>query len=334
MSISNLGPLPWQEALWQRFSALIQHNKLSHAVVLAGQDGTGKEHFARSLAAGLYCESPDEFGIACGRCGACHQFQANTISDFRWIVQDSDASSISVDQIRGAIEFFELSRDKGRKKIALVRPADRMTVNAANSLLKTLEEPPGDALIMLLTSHPERLPITVRSRCQLFTVPTPEWQVGQDWLLAQGCDDSALALDVTGCAPLAAKVFCADESSVRFQELLNSLRSSLEGRAANFESVASWKAFDIEELLVWMSLISEWMVLQKAAGSSALERHLPEMIERVSRLSLQEHLERHERLLEMKRQRGVSVNRDLVLDQLQILWSVSHSTTRQSAYRR
>lgn len=318
--MSTWQPLPWQRSMWQRFNSLVDHDKLSHAVVLSGQVGTGKEHFARAFAQRLYCDVLSPSSIACGHCASCHQYEADTVSDFRWIEPEPDASSISVDQIRSAIDFLELSRDKGRKKIAMISPADRMTVNAANSLLKSLEEPPGDALIMLLAAEPERLPITVRSRCQVFSLSTPSLKEGEEWLSSQGYDDATLALDVSGHAPLAARAFCDEHASAAFQLLLDSLFWNVSANKTSHDVIAVWLGFDVEQLLGWMVLVSEWMVRQ-TTGDLTLKRHAKELAVRSSELPLRKHLERHERLLGMKRQRGVSVNRDLVLDQLQIVWS-------------
>ena len=315
-------PLPWHMSLWQRFQNMADQDKLSHAIVLTGLAGVGKSSFAHALAQSFYCDSPDDKRIGCGRCASCHQFEAGTVSDFRQLQPEEGAASISVDQVRDCIEFLELSRDRERKKIALVYPAERLTVSAANSLLKTLEEPPGDTLIVLLTSQPERLLMTIRSRCQVFSISPPSHVEGVQWLHSQGFDDSALALDVSGNAPIAAREFCDSALAVSFHALLESLVWNLHQSRTSHEVIAIWHGFEIEVLLIWMSLISEWMI-QHLTGSERLQRHSPELAELSGQISLPGQLQRHQRLLELKKQRGVSVNRDLLLDQLQILWSLT-----------
>lgn len=309
------------------------HDKLSHAVVLKGQKGVGKAHFSRALAQSIYCDNVLDQGWACGTCASCTQFEAQTIGDFRWIEPEDGASSISVDQIRGAIEFLELSRDKGRKKIAVISAAERLTVNAANSLLKTLEEPPGDTLILVLTDQPERLLITVRSRCQQFEIPCPSLESGQAWLASQGCDDGLLALEVSGNAPLAARDFSETGSDVAFHAVLESVLWNLSGARTSHEIIAIWHGMELEQLLIWMVLISEWMI-RSYHGDAVLQRHMPELGDLARSITIREQLVRHDVLLEKKKQRGVSVNRDLVLDQLQVLWSLSGSQARQMDYRR
>lgn len=208
---------PWQHESWQALQGL--RSRLPHAVLLKGAQGTGKLDLARNFARSLLCSSPGKDGLACGSCDSCHWFEQDSHPDFRLVQPDAlDAGDdddekaggkkpsreISVDQIRELAGFANMSAHCGGHRIVLIHPAEAMNTNAANSLLKTLEEP-GEKLLFLLVSHkPQQLLPTILSRCLGFTVPTPARETGVRWLAGQGVKDPEHALAQTGFAPLQA----------------------------------------------------------------------------------------------------------------------------------
>ena len=173
---------PWHEALWSMLSR--QLDQLPHALLLQGRPGLGKHDFAVQLAQALLCERP-QAGAACGQCHGCHLFGAGAHPDLAGVGRLEDARNITVDQIRALGEFMSLRPHTATRKVVIISPADAMNLNASNSLLKLLEEPPPGSMLLLVTSHPARLPATIRSRCTrlLFRLPAPS--VGQAWLQIQ-----------------------------------------------------------------------------------------------------------------------------------------------------
>jgi DNA polymerase-3 subunit delta' len=111
---------------------------------------------------------------------------------------------IGVDQIRALADFLNMSSHRGRVKIAIVQPAEALNVNAANALLKSLEEPPEGCLFLLVSHRWHELAPTLVSRCQVVALRPPDGEVALQWLSAQGVPDPALALAYTGQAPIAA----------------------------------------------------------------------------------------------------------------------------------
>jgi DNA polymerase-3 subunit delta' len=135
--------------------------RLAHAYLFAGPEGVGKRLMALALARVLFCAK----GTGCGECAACRKLDHRNHPDLH--VLEADGSSIKIEQIRAIQRDLSLRPCEGSRKVCLIEAADLMTVAAANALLKTLEEPRGDTLLILLTSHPQRLLETIRSRCQL-----------------------------------------------------------------------------------------------------------------------------------------------------------------------
>lgn len=206
---------PWHEATWQRWAAL--RARLPHALLLKGPQGTGKLDFALSLARSLLCVTPGSDGQACGTCSACHWFEQETHPDFRLLQpealaegDESDsgkkkpARQITVEQVRSLADFANLSAHQGGRRVVLIHPAERMNVSAANALLKTLEEPSANMVLLLVSHKPQQLLPTIRSRCVALAMPMPAPQAARDWLKAQGVAKPDAALAQAGYAPLAA----------------------------------------------------------------------------------------------------------------------------------
>ena len=157
-------------------SAILQ-NRLAHAYLFQGDDRIGKRLLALRLAQALLCETvpDDQTPDACGACRACRQVDARTHPDFMVIEPDQELANpqIKIELIRD-IEHQMIYRPLiGDRKICLIDDADRMTIGAANALLKTLEEPPDHSLFILVSSRPYALPATIRSRCQALRLTAP-----------------------------------------------------------------------------------------------------------------------------------------------------------------
>ena len=246
--------LPWHAPLWRRLHQHRADGRWPHALLLAGPDGLGKGLFARRLAASRCCETPDAQGDACGQCQGCHWFQAGSHPDFSAVRPAEGGKAIKVDQIRELREFLGLTAYCGGCKIVLIEPADRLNLNAANSLLKTLEEPPGDGLLLLVAARPARLPATVRSRCQMLRFEPPPAPEAIAWL-ASRIDarlDARILLEVAGGAPLAALALAEPSRWSRRRQLLDSYDRVLQGATEPSRTAEAWLQGDVTENLRWL----------------------------------------------------------------------------------
>jgi DNA polymerase-3 subunit delta' len=150
---------------------------LAHAYLFHGEASIGKRMTAVRLAQVLNCDHPilTETPDSCGQCRSCLQIAARTHPDYIVIEPDPEAATpqIKIEQVRELEQYFVYRPLIGERKICLIDDADRMTIGAANALLKTLEEPPGQSLFILVTGRLHALPITIRSRCQTLRFTTP-----------------------------------------------------------------------------------------------------------------------------------------------------------------
>ena len=155
-----------------------------HAYLVVSEDAEEATLFAERLAMQQLCHDP-QGGMPCGQCQSCKAFVHGTHGDLLLLRVPEGKTAIGIDQIREATHFLQQTSLYGAAKLLLVCNADQMTLAAANSLLKTLEEPPGNALVLLSSAEVWRLPPTVRSRCQLLRLPQVQKDAALEWLGSQ-----------------------------------------------------------------------------------------------------------------------------------------------------
>ena len=163
---SIVTPLPWQRQVWDRLAATFNQGSLSHAYLIQAEQGTGAEQLADAMLSALLCES--DALHACGECESCQLLKAGTHPDaFKLGLEDT--AVLKVDQIRAAIRFSTGTAARGGYRCIVITPAEAMNVNAANALLKLLEEPGEKTVLMLVSYLVNAVPATVKSRCQIIT---------------------------------------------------------------------------------------------------------------------------------------------------------------------
>ncbi len=140
------------------------HHRIAHAYLFEGERGTGKKAGSLLLAASLFCEETGQDMLPCGECGNCRRIKSGNHPDVHLV--EPDGLSIKIDQIRSLRTEFSKSGMESKRKLYIIIDAEKMTVQAANSLLKFLEEPHSETTAVLVTEQPQQLLPTIISRCQ------------------------------------------------------------------------------------------------------------------------------------------------------------------------
>ncbi len=242
---------PWHAATWSALTADLA--RLPHALLLAGPAGLGKHDFALRLAAALLCAQPTA-EAACGRCHGCQLLAAGTHPDVTRVMPEEDRRGIVIDQVRALGAFLALRPHTAARKVAVLSPADSMNLNAANSLLKILEEPPLGSVLLLVASQPARLPATIRSRCQRVTFPVPEREPVLAWLKGrEGGETAVQLLDEAGGAPLRALALAREDFPATRETLLADLDRLLSGGEDPVACAQRWKGLGTPVCVEWLS---------------------------------------------------------------------------------
>ncbi|WP_426689160.1 DNA polymerase III subunit delta' [Rhodanobacter ginsengiterrae] len=239
-----MSSMPWQSEPWARLQASRQRGALAHALLICGAAGLGKRAFAQRFVHGLLCGEPAA-GEPCGHCRSCLLIAAGSHPDlvllgFGLRKDGVQRSEIVVDQIRELSARLAMNSQFGGWQVAMIDPADAMNPAAANALLKTLEEPAAQTMLILLADAPWRLPQTIRSRCQKIEFQLPAEADALTWLQAEGVRDPAAALVAAGGNPGLARAWAGEGALERRQEVRKDLAALAAGRGQPSEVVKRW----------------------------------------------------------------------------------------------
>lgn len=170
----------------------VRCGKLPHAYIFEGSPGTGRKKTALALVQAIFCRAG--LDDACGECPACRKVMSGNHADIHFVEPLPDKKDISIDQLRELQRELSLRPYEALRKVCIMEPAERMNRFSANSFLKTLEEPPGNALIILLTENADMLLPTIRSRCQLIRFAPLSMEHLVSLLERRGMDSATAAL--------------------------------------------------------------------------------------------------------------------------------------------
>jgi DNA polymerase-3 subunit delta' len=267
-----------QDAARQTFLAAVERGRLGQAYLLVGPEGVGKRLFARELAKAFLCERPPRPMTACDRCPACAQAEAGSHPDLLVLRTPEGKHELPVAAMREFCGHLALKPTRGPRKIGVVEDADDFNDESANSFLKTLEEPPPGALLLLRATSTDRQLPTILSRCQVvrFAPLTPADLAAV--LAAHGIDDAAKRdrLARLGAGSAARALALEDES---FWEVRKQLTEGLTGPHMNFLALAGlWTKFHDD-------VGKDKSAVQRMRASLVLQ-FLIELVERALKLSL------------------------------------------------
>jgi len=250
--------IPWLNQIADSWRKSMRQARAPHALLLLGAQGTGKRCLAGWLARTRLGMSPLESEPQ-------YPLEIPEHADLRWLKPPEDKHTVGIEQIRELVASISLTSYEGGGKVAVIEPANVMTANAANSLLKTLEEPPGDALLILIADRVGRLPATIFSRCQRISVPVPSETDSLAWLArVQSSTGWPAALRAAGNAPLAAVV--ALERMEDTDTMARDFAALPLRNASPLEVAGRWAKHEPEFVLNWLCRQVQLCILRVFGG--------------------------------------------------------------------
>ena len=272
--------LPWHKQHWEELCHVF--DSLHHGQLIEAPEGTGLLEFCVSVSRLLLCNEPEqEAGKWCGKCQSCKLFTAGSHPDFHLLTTEKDAIEggsviiseysnryqditerekrakpakvIAVEQVRRLIDNFSTHTHIALRRVVLLYPADRLNRNAANALLKLLEEPPDNSVFLVATSEPFRLPKTVISRCVHLRLPCPDHAEAEVWLEKHmSPSDSKTAFALAGGAPLKAKSIFESGLVKSRLEMLQGVQNVFPSTLPALECAKSLSSLEFEDTLRWL----------------------------------------------------------------------------------
>lgn len=254
-SHDNIKIFSWQKDPWQLLWETKQKNRFPHALLILGENGIGKKHFAKALAHAVLCSHTSPQGGICGECHACHLIYADSHPDVIYIVSETPGHTIKVEQIRDAVQFVNETSMQNGFKVIVIHDAHHMNHYAANALLKMLEEPAPNILFILISEERKQLQATITSRCQKLILHKPDSIQALNWLQAHlppshsfTQETQEIALKLAAGAPLKALSILTDNVMAYRQTVYEGLAGLYLSQADPLQLAAQWYERDLETL--------------------------------------------------------------------------------------
>lgn len=335
----------WQQDGWRFVEGSLRAGRLPHALLIGGERGVGKQAFADAIAGLLLCdqvfrqiangESEQERLLPCGHCKQCELLKADSHPDMRRYAPEK-SRMIKVDQVRALSAFAVASPQVAQRKVIIIDRADQLNVNAANALLKTLEEPSSDVMLLLLQESGRPILPTLRSRCQTVVIPTPDFDTASQWLVAQ-LEAGALqagseaaerpsaelcekALHLAGSAPRLALEYLSGDFLDQRRNALDSFRRFMKNELSLPEAAKPFKSMGLDAML-W--LMDSWAadLARLSVGGEARDTDARDMLRYLA--SVNPAWKAHELLAEFREARAAgiyNVSAELEAERLLMLW--------------
>ncbi len=281
-----MNEMPWLRPVVARFVEALDQKRIAHATLIMGDRGLGKRVLAETLAALLVCDNRTAgMTVPCGQCRQCQLIAGDSHPDIR-VYQPEKSRMVKIDQIRALSAFAVNSPQVARYKVAILDRADQLNINAANALLKTLEEPAADVVLLLLQETGRPILPTVRSRCRVTAVPAPTTSEAVQWLSAQlddqqerpEQDQQALALHLAGGAPRLALDYLGSGFLEQRENALAAFRQFMKGAVTMAAAARAFRDLGHEATL---NLMESWAndLARVCAGAEARDPGITEVVQ-------------------------------------------------------
>jgi DNA polymerase-3 subunit delta' len=264
----------------------VAHQTLRHAYLLTGPSGVGRRTLSIRLAQALNCQAPPAPGVPCRTCRVCRQFETGQNIDLMIVQAENEGGTLKVEQIREVSKFLSLKPYLSQYKIVIFLRFQEANANAQNALLKTLEEAPSYAVLLLTADNAEQLLPTIVSRCEILRLRPLQVAAVTEFLAARGLEGekARLLAHLSGGRPGYALRLSADEKALTFRtEKLDDLRKLLKAKRRDrfhyAEKLSKEKEIFRQTLFIWLSYWRDVLLKTSGAGAALANLDRAEEIE-------------------------------------------------------
>ncbi len=300
----DIEPKAAHASVWLKMQAVIDNDRLPHALLLIGPRHAGLLQFANRLMAILVCHQVEN--APCSNCKPCRLLLQASHPDIYYLNQDSPTSAIKIDQIRVLQQDVYKTPQMGARRFIVIEPADRLNTAAANALLKILEEPPSHTMFILIAEQVSTIPATVMSRCQQYVFLPPEGL------------ESIERVNYLSMANYYPENSARGELFKQTQSILTALCEGIEGNASICSIAASWAKFALDDLLWFLYLLTAQIIYYKLSKSQPLgplSSSFSDASRRIDTVTLFKQLDKITELLTIV-QKNITLNQTLVVEAL------------------
>jgi DNA polymerase-3 subunit delta' len=264
---------PWQHDLWTNIVRRHRKNGLPHALLVSGPAGIGKHNLSLNIARWLLCQSPaknDYNEDACGQCHSCQLWAAGSHPDFMLCQPEEGSRQIRIDNVRKVNSMIFQTPQISQCQVVIIKPIDVMNTNAANALLKTLEEPPGESFLLLETERFGSVLPTIRSRCQRISLSIPAYNESLAWFIGTGVaeQDARRALQRNGNAPARAQQWLSSGIGEVQEQWVAQLMGWTKRQAQLGKVADAWLKLEFSDVITWFYHVSCDMMKMASSGDA------------------------------------------------------------------
>ena len=314
----------WLQPEATSLGGLIDRDRCPHAILICGPDGCGKRILALHLTGRLLDIAGFDLEAALVANALIDPERLPQHPDFRFVQPEPEKTTISINQIRELIGFLSLKSHQSGPKTAVIEPAQAMTTAAANSLLKTLEEPPGRSHVILTATAQSRLPATIVSRCRRVRVPLPERRPALEWLKHLSPDqDWDTLLDLAGGAPVVAWRLAQSDFTTQAQMFSEGLLALQRKKTTPSALASQWAKVDPDVCLQWLyrRIVREIKIASDAIDPQAGEKSGFGDLKNIREsLNIESSFADLADIAELRRLVGAGLNKELQLTQVLGRW--------------
>lgn len=295
----------WNQDAFAKLQEQFRSGSMHHGLLILGADGIGRDTFADEFARWVLCQHHSEVDSACGECKSCHLFDAESHPDYHLLAIEDGKTQIAVDQVRALIEVMHESAHQNGWKVANITQVSALNQNSYNALLKTLEEPQPNTLLILQTEQLQQVPATIRSRSQLLALKVENTDEVSKWLeerKGHSTNDLTLALNLFPQAPYKAEDFANNGDAFKCGEFIFDIAFLMQGKETALELANKWLP-DIEDCSLWLQLMMRDLLVFSQTHNKdivALEGQLEAIEIITSTLNEQGLIQLNEKIIELR----------------------------------